>query len=105
MKTLVYWDQFGEMAAIEFSGGYTPQEPPSNPINHILEIMYDMNREGENRNFYMYECWNNDTLKGMLFAEAMEVEEPEMFALFQRTIDNAKAANVTGRFETKVFNA
>ena len=106
MKTVVVWNSSHDMAAIKFLGGYTPSEPPSMPINHILEVMYNANREDDaGLQFYMYEIWESDKLVGMLFAESMELEEKEMLSLFKQTIESDEAAPQTGRYERQTFDA
>lgn len=106
MKTTVMWNGVHDMAAIKFLGDYTPQEPPSMPVNHILECMYNANREdGTGLQFYMYEIWDNDKLVGILMAESMDLEEKEMLSLFKQVLESEEAAPNTGRYERKVFDA
>lgn len=106
MKTTVVWNVAHDMAAITWVGSYDPQEPPSMPVNHILGVMYNGNRDDDlGLQLYMYEIWDGDDLVGILFAESMELEEREMLALYRKVIESENNAPNSGRYERKVFDA
>lgn len=106
MRCSVLWNPDHDMAAIVFAGSYAPQEPPSEPINHVLEVMYNVNREEDKHlQLYMYEIWDVDKLVGMMFAESMEEGEKEMLAQFNQVIQADQAVAQTGRYERKQFDA
>lgn len=114
MKATVIWNVDHDQAAIRFDGSYVPKEPPSEAINHILEVMYNVNREeGKGLQFYMYEVWDMETdsnLIGLLFAESFDCGDDEPFdkivtSLYQKILDSDTAVQQSGRYERKVFNA
>lgn len=106
MKASVIWNPDHDMAAIVFGRAYAPNEPPSEPVNHILEVMYNANRDEQaGLQLYMYEIWDGDKLVGLVFAESMEEDESEMLAQYNQIIQSDQAVQQTGRYERKEFDA
>lgn len=96
-RAFVIWNPERDACIISWS--YRPTDYPLDAINFALAKFYNNGMRP-----FIYEAYDGDTPRGLLMADSMELENNEIYGLFESIRQTHEAAPQSGDWEAQEFN-